>query len=79
MRRFLSIFVFSSVMLCLQPDAFALRVDKASYPYPYKNPYLATTTLAIVKGRDELLSDDAVSRRSLEIKVLDNRAIPSPK
>ena len=69
----LIIFVFSSVMMYFQPDAFALRVDILSYPYPYKNPYLATATVAIMKGRDEFLSDDAVFRRSLEIKILENR------
>ena len=60
-------------MMYFQPDAFALRVDILSYPYPYKNPYLATATVAIMKGRDELLSDDAVFRRSLKIKILENR------
>jgi hypothetical protein len=71
MRRFLSILVLSCEILCFQPDVLALRVDRATYRYPCKDPYLATTTLSIAKGRDVLLADDDVSRRSLEITVLD--------
>ena len=73
MRRFLSIFVLSFGILCFQPDVLALRVDRAAYRYPYRNPYLATTTLSVAKGRDVLLADDDVSRRSLDIKILDGR------
>ena len=73
MRRFLSIFVWSFGFLCFQPDVLALRVDRAAYRYTYTDPYLATTTLSIAKGRDVLLADDDVSRRSLEITVLDGR------
>jgi len=73
MRRFLSIFVLSFGILCFQPDVLALRVDRAPYRYPYKDPYLATTTLSIAKGRDVLLADDDVSRKSLEITIIDNR------
>lgn len=77
MQFFLKNFNYSLVLLslaiCLQPHAFALRINPEDYHYPYKNPYLATTTVSIMKGRNDLLADDAVQRRNLDINVLDNR------
>jgi hypothetical protein len=37
---------------CLGPAALAQRVEESSYGYPYRNPYLATSTVAILKDRD---------------------------
>ncbi|WP_348758308.1 alpha/beta hydrolase [Candidatus Methylocalor cossyra] len=37
----------------LCPTASARRVDAALYPYPYQDPYLASTTVAILKDRDQ--------------------------
>ncbi|MDQ3583977.1 MAG: alpha/beta hydrolase [Pseudomonadota bacterium] len=73
MRRILGIVVFSFAILCIPPDASAFRVDRAAYRYPYRDPYLATTTLSITRGRAALWSHDTVSRRSLEITVLEGR------
>jgi hypothetical protein len=73
MRRILSIVVFSLGILCIPPDVLALRLDRPAYRYPYTDPYLATTTLSITRGRTALSSDDTVSRRSLEITVLEGR------
>ncbi|MCI0559531.1 MAG: hypothetical protein MN733_13635, partial [Nitrososphaera sp.] len=73
MKRFVGVVVFSFVLVYFQPEAFALRVNPAAYPYPYENPYIATTTLSILKGRNAFSTDDAVSRRSFEIKLLDHR------
>jgi hypothetical protein len=73
MRRMLGIVVFSLGILCIPPDALALRLDRAAYRYPYTDPYLATTTLSITRGRAAFSSDDTVSRRSLEITVLEGR------
>jgi hypothetical protein len=51
------------------------NVDDGSYRYPYLDPYLATTTIAIMKGRDERWGDDTI--RSLEIDLLpDRNAVP---
>jgi hypothetical protein len=61
------------LLLFSQTDAFALRVDAASYAYPYKDPYLATTTVAIMKGRDDPSQDGSVHQQSLQVRVLPHR------
>jgi hypothetical protein len=61
MKKILAIVVFSFGILCIPPDALALRLDRAAYRYPYTDPYQATTTLSILRGRDALLADDTVS------------------
>lgn len=60
---------FSAVLSC-QPDAFAKRIDEASYPYPYKDPYLATTTIAIMNGSEKPPTSEI---KDLRVKVLENR------
>lgn len=56
--------------LSFQPNAFAQRVDEASYRYPYKAPYLATTTVALMKGSENPPTSEI---NDLRIKVLDHR------
>jgi hypothetical protein len=41
-----------AALLCLGRAASAQRVEEASYGYPYRDPYLATSTVAILKDRD---------------------------
>ncbi len=60
-----------SVFLSFLPNAFAKRIDEASYQYPYKDPYLATTTIAIMKGSEK--EPPASEIKDLRIKVLENR------
>ncbi len=69
----LRLLILSFGMLCVQPHAWAFRVDRTVYQYPYTDPYLATTTLSMAKGRDALTADDDVSRRSLRITVRTDR------
>jgi predicted alpha/beta-fold hydrolase len=69
--RGVALLLLWSLLLCSQTDAFALRVDAASYGYPYEDPYLATTAVAIMKGRRD--PDSSVHQRSLEVKVLPHR------
>jgi len=40
----LLMFYLFTAVLFFQPNAFAQRIDEASYRYPYKDPYLATMT-----------------------------------
>jgi pimeloyl-ACP methyl ester carboxylesterase len=51
--------------------ASARTVDELSYRYPYRDPYLATTTIAIMKGRDEGRDNHMI--RDLEIALLPGR------
>lgn len=61
---------FFSAILFFQPNVFAKRIDEASYQYPYKDPYLATTTVAIMNGSEK---PPASEIRDLRIKALENR------
>lgn len=59
----------------LMPAAFAGEFDELSYHYPYVDPYLATTTIAIMKGREERSGDETI--RDLEVALLPRRnAVP---
>ena len=62
--------VFISI-LSYPPGASARNVDEVSYGYPYLDPYLATTTIAIMKGRDVGRDDEMI--RDLEIALLPGR------
>lgn len=56
--------------LCFTPSALALKIDQASYRYPYPDPYLATMTVALMQGHE----DRAASRiRDLDIRILPDR------
>jgi hypothetical protein len=55
------------LLLCVCQIAFAMRVDEASYHYPYKNPYLATATVAILKDREQRYAWDETQHLYLEL------------
>jgi hypothetical protein len=59
------------VLFWLSLSAMAERVNPAAYPYPYRNPYLATSTVAILKDRDQRLEDD--DTQYLRLNVLPGR------
>ncbi|MDD5462259.1 MAG: alpha/beta hydrolase [Methylococcales bacterium] len=61
---------FFLAILSFQSTAFAQRIDEKSYQYPYKNPYIATATVGIMRGNEELPATDI---NDLRIKVLDHR------
>ena len=56
--------------LSFQSLAFALRIDEATYQYPYKAPYLATSTIAIMNGSKKPPTSEI---RDIHLKVLENR------
>ncbi|HYE35536.1 alpha/beta hydrolase [Methylocaldum sp.] len=63
--------ILAALLLCVCQIASATRVDEASYHYPYKNPYLATATVAILKDREErYVWDDT---RYLDIELIPSR------
>ncbi len=73
MRSKSSILPISSVLVIaffLQTNVFAEKIDAASYPYPYKDPYLATTTVAILQGTEHPPTSKI---RDLQVKVYDHR------
>lgn len=61
---------FFSAVLSFQPNASAQRIDETSYHYPYKNPYLATATVALMQGSENPPMSEI---EDLRVKVLDNR------
>lgn len=61
---------FFSAVLSFQPSAFAQRIDETSYRYPYKDPYLATMTSALMQGNEKLPTSEIEDQR---VKVLDHR------
>jgi pimeloyl-ACP methyl ester carboxylesterase len=66
----LLIIYFLSAFFVFLSTAFAQRIDEKSYLYPYKNPYIATATVGIMRG-DEALP--ATEINDLRIKILDHR------
>ncbi len=56
--------------LSFQPDAFAKRIDEAAYHYPYKDPYLATSTIGIIQGSEKPPTSEI---KDLRIDVLNHR------
>jgi len=67
--RLLLVFAISLISSSL--TAAARSVDESSYRYPYHDPYLATTTIAIMKGRDEGRDSDTI--QDLEIALIPGR------
>lgn len=61
---------FFSAVLSFQPNAFAERIDEASYRYPYKDPYLATMTVALMQGSE---SPPTSEIEDLRVNILDHR------
>jgi pimeloyl-ACP methyl ester carboxylesterase len=62
--------LYLSAVLSFQPNAFAERIDAASYQYPYKDPYPATMTVAILQGSEHPPTGDI---KDLHVKVLNHR------
>lgn len=56
-------------LFCLA-EAFAQAIDEANYNYPYRNPLVATATVALMNGRESIPSGDI---RDLEIEVINGR------
>ncbi|MGZ4959918.1 MAG: alpha/beta hydrolase [Methylomonas sp.] len=63
-------FFICSAGMFIQPNAFAKKIDEASYQYPYKDPYLATTTVALMNGSEKLSTAEI---KDLRIEILKNR------
>lgn len=55
------------LLLCICQIASAKRVDESSYHYPYKNPYLATATVAILKDREQRYVWEETQHLDLEL------------
>jgi len=66
----LLMFYLFTAALFFQPNAFAQRIDEASYRYPYKDPYLATMTAALMQGSESPPNGEI---EDLQVKVLDHR------
>lgn len=54
----------------IQVDAVARMIEAAAYGYPYRDPYVATATVALMQGRESLPSGEI---RNLDITVLEGR------
>jgi hypothetical protein len=59
-----------SAVLTFQPNALAIRIDEKAYRYPYKDPYLATTTVAILNGTEKPQTSEI---KDLRLTVQENR------
>ncbi|MDD5267205.1 MAG: alpha/beta hydrolase [Methylococcales bacterium] len=64
------IFYIFAASLSFQPDASAQRIDEASYHYPYKDPYLATSTLGLMQGSEKPPTSEI---KDLRLNVLNHR------
>jgi len=58
-------------LLACAASAGARHVDEVRYAYPYLDPYLATTTIAIMKGRDE--RENIENIRDLQVSLIEGR------
>jgi pimeloyl-ACP methyl ester carboxylesterase len=63
-----SYFFFAA--LFFQVDGFAQRIAESSYPYPYKAPYLASTTVVLMQGSE---NPPASEIKDLRVDVLKDR------
>lgn len=70
MRTAIQIFGFVSLLASYIPDAPAVRMEAATYAYPYRNPYMATTTVALMKGREAEADERIVD---LRLQLVDGR------
>ncbi len=59
--------ILAVLLLCICQIASAKRVDDSSYHYPYKNPYLATATVAILKDREQRYVWEKTQHLELEL------------
>jgi hypothetical protein len=55
------------------PGAMAERLSEGAYPYPYKNPWIATSTVSLMQGRETLPGGDI---RDLQVKIFERRGHP---
>ena len=63
-------FLCSFIVAVFPSTAIALRIDAANYPYPYRDPYVATATVALMQGREKLPTGVI---RDLEVRVIGGR------
>jgi hypothetical protein len=61
---------FFFLLMCGVPDVRAERINEAAYPYPYKNPLIATSTVLLMQGKEIIPTGDI---RDLRIKILEGR------
>lgn len=66
---------FLAVLLGFTLTVLAERLAPVDYPYPYRNPYLATTTVALLKDRDQRQPDDDTQYIHLDL-IPGRNAIP---
>jgi hypothetical protein len=55
------------------PDVLAKRVSEEAYRYPYKDPWIATSTVSLMQGKETIPDGDI---RDLQIKILEGRNHP---
>jgi len=57
------------LLMFFRQEAFAQRIDDANYHYPYKDPFVATSTVALMQGNEDIpgMIED------LQIKILNGR------
>jgi pimeloyl-ACP methyl ester carboxylesterase len=55
------------------PDAWAKRVSEEAYRYPYKDPWIATSTVSLMQGKETIPDGDI---RDLRIRILEGRDHP---
>ncbi|MGR9087439.1 MAG: alpha/beta hydrolase [Gammaproteobacteria bacterium] len=61
---------FFFMLLISLSEALSQRIDDATYHYPYRDPWVATSTAALMQGREKV---PFVDIRDLRIQVLDGR------
>jgi hypothetical protein len=61
---------FFSAALSFQSAAFARKIDEAAYHYPYKDPYLATSTIGLMQGSEKPPTSEI---KDLRIRVFNHQ------
>ncbi len=70
LRNFFLTAAFLLIFLAFEPTGFARKIDAADYGYPYTDPYVATSTVALMDGH-EVIPSGVI--RNLETTVLEGR------
>jgi hypothetical protein len=69
-KKAICLAAFLYLALFFWVEAFAQRINDANYRYPYQDPWVATSTVALMEGNETIPS---VTIKDLQIRILNGR------
>lgn len=73
--KFIFQYTIFLLILCFSAVSQAKKINPSDYGFTYKNPYIATATVAILKGRshESVWDHNPVKKRNLEVEIYSGR------